>query len=58
MTGSLNAAGLISIATAVACAVALVVLTVRRHRTAGRADLAGDGGLEVGWADPEARPRF
>ena len=56
MTGSLNAAGLIAVAIAVTCAVALVVLTVRRHRTAGRADAAPDGGLDVGWPDPETAP--
>ena len=58
VTGDLNAAGLIAIAIAVACAVALVLLAVRRQRTAGRAGATADGGLEVGWADPETRPRF
>ena len=53
VTGNLNAAGLIAIAIAVTCAVALVVLTVRRHRTAGRADATPAGGLEVAWPDPE-----
>lgn len=58
VTGDLNAAGLIAVAIAVTCAVALVLLTVRRHRTAGRAEAAADGGVEVGWADPASRPRF
>ncbi len=53
VTGNLNAAGLIAIAIAVTCAVALVVLTARRHRTAGRADATPAGGLDVAWPDPE-----
>jgi len=53
VTGSLNAAGLIAIAIAVTCAVALVFLAARRHRTAGRADATTAGRLEVAWPDPE-----
>jgi phosphatidylglycerol:prolipoprotein diacylglycerol transferase len=57
VTGTLNAAGLIAIGIAVACAVALLILAVRRRRSATEAD-PSESGLDVGWPDPETRPRF
>jgi phosphatidylglycerol:prolipoprotein diacylglycerol transferase len=57
VTGALNAAGLVAVGIALACALVLLVLAARRRRTATGDDRA-DGGLDVGWPDPETRPRF
>jgi phosphatidylglycerol---prolipoprotein diacylglyceryl transferase len=64
VAGGLNASGLIAVAIAVGCAVALVIVTVRGHRSA--ADLPPTGPRDepdprsdaIGWADPVTRPRF
>jgi phosphatidylglycerol:prolipoprotein diacylglycerol transferase len=64
VAGGLNASGLIAVAIAVGCAIALVILSVRRRRSA--ADLPPTGprddsdarGDAIGWADPATRPPF
>jgi hypothetical protein len=53
----LNAGGLIAVGIAVGCAVALVVLTVRRRRTLGDPESSGPR-ADIAWPDPETRPRF
>jgi phosphatidylglycerol:prolipoprotein diacylglycerol transferase len=57
LTGGLNAGALVAIGIAVGCAMALLILAARRRQPATLADPA-DGGLDVTWPDPEARPRF
>jgi phosphatidylglycerol---prolipoprotein diacylglyceryl transferase len=57
VTGRLNAGGLVAVAIALACGIALLVLAARRHRTAAPAGDA-EGQLDVGWPDPETRPPF
>ncbi len=56
-TGGLNAAGLLAVAIALGCAVALLILAVLRRRPARRPDPA-DGGPDVAWPDSDAQPRF
>lgn len=57
VAGGLNAGGLIAVGIAVACAIALVILTVRR-RSSLRDDPSADARAELAWPDPETRPRF
>jgi hypothetical protein len=57
IVGQLNAAGLIAIGIAIACVAALVVLTVRPRGTVDETG-AADSGSDLGWPDPETRPRF
>jgi hypothetical protein len=57
VAGGLNAAGLIAVGIAIGCAIAFVVLTIRRR------DPVGDTGAvetppDLAWPDPETRPRF
>jgi prolipoprotein diacylglyceryltransferase len=57
VAAGLNAAGLIAVGIAVACAAALVILSIRRRRPA--TDTGGsDAGTNVAWPDPASRPRF
>ncbi len=57
VAAGLNAGGLIAVGIAIGCAVALVILTVRRRGPA--TDDADDLPLDpLGWPDPETRPRF
>jgi phosphatidylglycerol:prolipoprotein diacylglycerol transferase len=64
VAAGLNASGLIAVGIAVGCAVALVVLTVRRRGAATDAPAAGPGpamdalGNPIVWSDPETRQRF
>jgi phosphatidylglycerol---prolipoprotein diacylglyceryl transferase len=64
VAGGLNASGLIAVAIAVGCAVALVIVTVRGHRSAaylpptGPRDEPDPRSDAIGWADPATRPRF
>ncbi len=58
VAGGLTAGGLIGVGIAVGCAVALVVLTVRRRRTAPDSPPADPGEATLVWPDPETRPRF
>jgi phosphatidylglycerol:prolipoprotein diacylglycerol transferase len=56
-TGGLNAGGLIAVGIAIGCAVALLILTVRRRGSA--TDDADDQPVDtLVWPDPETRPRF
>ena len=55
LAAGLNAAGLIAVAIAMAAGLTAVVMS-RRQSGAGAATSAD--GLDVTWADPEARPRF
>ena len=57
MVGQLNATALIAIGIAIACIAALVVLTVRPRGTVEEPE-AADTGSDLGWPDPETRPRF
>jgi phosphatidylglycerol:prolipoprotein diacylglycerol transferase len=57
VAGQLNATGLIAIGITIACVVALVVLTMRRRGTVDETE-AADNGSDLGWPDPETRPRF
>jgi phosphatidylglycerol:prolipoprotein diacylglycerol transferase len=57
VAAGLNAGGLIAVAIAVGCAVALVILTVRRRGAATDAPPANQADTVV-WPDPETRPRF
>jgi phosphatidylglycerol:prolipoprotein diacylglycerol transferase len=60
VVGQLNVTGLISIGIAIACVAALVVLSLRRRGTVeeiASAD-ATEAGSDLGWPDPETRPRF
>jgi hypothetical protein len=57
VAGELNAGGLIAIGIAVACAIALVILTVRRRAPLDD-DQSADARAELAWPDPETRPRF
>lgn len=57
VAGGLNAVGLIAVGIAVGCAVALVILTLRRRGTIGDAERT-DARPELAWPDPETRPRF
>jgi len=57
IAGQLNATGLIAIVIAIACVVALVVLTMRPRGTV-EATEAADTASDLGWPDPETRPRF
>ena len=57
VAGGLNVAGLIAVGIAIGCAIAFVVLTIRRR------DPVGDTGAvetppDLAWPDPETRPRF
>lgn len=54
VVGPLNGGGLIALAVAIGCGATWLV-AARRGRAAAPAD---PGGHEIGWADPEARPRF
>jgi phosphatidylglycerol:prolipoprotein diacylglycerol transferase len=55
--GDLNAGGLIAVGIAIGCAVALLILTVRRRGSA--TDDADDQPVDaLVWPDPETRPRF
>ena len=57
VAGGLNAGGLIAVGIAIGCAVALIILTVRRRRPA--TDDADDQAADtLGWPDPETRPPF
>jgi len=61
VAAGLNAAGLIAVGIAVGCAVALVVLSVRRRGAlddAGLGDAPAEAGQDLAWPDPETRPRF
>lgn len=55
VAGGLSAGGLIAVGIAAGCALALVLLTVRRDSAERR---VGDAHSDVVWPDPEARPRF
>jgi phosphatidylglycerol:prolipoprotein diacylglycerol transferase len=57
VAGELNAGGLIAVGIAVACAIALVILTVRR-RAPLDGDRSADARADLAWPDPETRPRF
>ena len=57
VAGGLGAGGLIAVAIALGCGLALVVLAVRRPGPAPDARSA-DPRLDVAWPDPETRPRF
>ena len=57
VAGELNAGGLIAVGIAVACAIALVILTVRRRGPLVD-DRSADARAELAWPDPETRPRF
>jgi len=57
VAGGLNAGGLIAVGIAVACAIALVVLTLRQRGSIGDARPT-DARTELAWPDPETRPRF
>ena len=57
VAGGLNAGGLIAAGIAVGCAIALVILTLRRHGMVGGARSA-EAGTELAWPDPETRPPF
>jgi len=57
VAGGLNAGGLMAVGIAVACAIVVVVLTVRPRGTAEGARSA-DPRAELSWPDPEAPPRF
>jgi phosphatidylglycerol:prolipoprotein diacylglycerol transferase len=55
--GGLNAGGLIAVGIAIGCAVALLILTVRRQGSA--MDDADDQPVDtLAWPDPETRPPF
>jgi prolipoprotein diacylglyceryltransferase len=56
VAGGLNAAGLIAVGIAIGCGLAVIGLTVRPPRPAH--DAAADGQTDIGWPDPETRPRF
>jgi len=57
VAAGLNAGGLIAVGIAIGCALALVILTVRRRGPATHD--ADDLPLDpIGWPDPETRPRF
>jgi hypothetical protein len=57
MAAGLNGGGLIAVVIAIGCAVALVILTVRRRGPA--TNDADDLPLDpMGWPDPETRPPF
>jgi phosphatidylglycerol:prolipoprotein diacylglycerol transferase len=64
VAGGLNASGLIAVGIAIGCAVALVILSVRRRGpatdtpSAGTGDAADPRAETVAWPDPETRPRF
>jgi phosphatidylglycerol:prolipoprotein diacylglycerol transferase len=65
VAGGLDGGGLIAIGIAIACAVAVVLLTIRRRRApdADSADRASprdpaDPRAELAWPDPETRARF
>jgi phosphatidylglycerol---prolipoprotein diacylglyceryl transferase len=57
VVGGLGAAGLIAVAIAVGCALAVVILTVRGRRAVPDARPT-EPSVEVAWPDPESRPRF
>ncbi len=57
VAGGLSAGGLIAIGIAIACALALVVLTVRRRGPLGDAP-PSNARADLSWPDPETRPRF
>ena len=54
--GGLPAGGLIAIAIAIGCALAFVIVSVRRR--GGAADAIDPRADTVAWPDPETRPRF
>jgi len=57
VAAGLTAGGLIAVGIAVGCAVALLILTVRRSGPATDAPPAGQAD-PIAWPDPETRPRF
>jgi phosphatidylglycerol:prolipoprotein diacylglycerol transferase len=64
IAGGLNASGLIAVGIALGCAVTLVIVTVRRLRSAadvppaGPRDSSDPHGDSIRWADPATRPPF
>ena len=56
LVAGLNAAGLVAVAVAIGCGIAFVAMSRRRAGAGATTD--ADGGRDVTWADPEARPRF
>ena len=64
VAAGLNASGLIALGIAIGCAVALVILIVRRRGgatdspSAGPGDAADPRSDTMAWPDPETRPRF
>jgi phosphatidylglycerol:prolipoprotein diacylglycerol transferase len=57
VVGGLGAAGLIAVAIAVGCALAVIIITVRGRRAAPDARPM-EAPVDIAWPDPETRPRF
>jgi hypothetical protein len=58
VAAGLTASGLIAIAIAIGCAVAFVVLTIRRRESVAEAPPPTSTESELVWPDPQTRPRF